>query len=175
MMLFLRTIECLDAEFLRMENVLDDFDHAILRIVQANNQRGHADIGEAVSLSASAVRRRLIAMREAGIIRHEVALVNPDDFGTSLILSVAFMEERRDKLSEFREKIASLDPITHCYSVAGEIDFVLIVSAPSLRWYEDWVDEHFTHDPNIRRVSTQVAWSCWKHQPAIDTRSAEGH
>ena len=54
---------------------LDDFDRAILAIVQRNNRLSCAEIGDQVGLSGSAVRRRLAALRDNGVIAQDVSIL----------------------------------------------------------------------------------------------------
>jgi DNA-binding Lrp family transcriptional regulator len=56
---------------------LDSFDLAILNILQRDNAVPQRVIGEAVPLSAPAVQRRIRRMEEAGIIRANVAVIDP--------------------------------------------------------------------------------------------------
>ncbi|WP_425601021.1 Lrp/AsnC family transcriptional regulator [Dyella sedimenti] len=55
----------------RRPPTLDRFDHAILKLYQANT-RIVAEAGATVGLSPAAVRRRLKRMREQGVIKDEV-------------------------------------------------------------------------------------------------------
>ena len=146
---------------------LDRADLKILAIIQTNNQLSHAEIGERVGLSTSAVRRRIRAMENNGTIVGNIALLDPEFFGVTLIVELAFTTETKESYRNLDALIASSAYIQQSYHVAGDIDYVLIVHGPSLRWYEEWVGEHFTDDPNIRRVNTRVVWSRRKFKPAI--------
>lgn len=152
---------------------LDRFDHAILAEVQNDNQLTHAEIGARVGLSTSAVRRRLKALNASGVILNNVALLDPDMFGVTLIVEIAFLEERPGHYDAFNQKMQALPNVLQSYSVAGQSDYILIVLGPSLQWYEKWSTETFMGDPNIRRASTRVAWSCKKNMPFITTDQAQ--
>ena len=56
-------------------STLDKADLAILRIVQKDNQITHAAIGDKIGLSVSAVRRRLVALRQDGHISKDVSIL----------------------------------------------------------------------------------------------------
>ena len=146
---------------------LDQFDLKILTILQSNNQGSHAEIGAQVGLSTSAVRRRIRAMEENGTILSNIALVDPESFGVMLVMEIAFAMEAPESYSRLDKLIERSPYIQQSYHVAGDIDYILIVHGPSLRWYEEWVLEHFTSDENIKRVNTRVVWSRRKFNPAI--------
>jgi Lrp/AsnC family transcriptional regulator, leucine-responsive regulatory protein len=145
---------------------LDRFDRDILRIVQENNQLSHAAIGEQVGLSGSAVRRRLAALRAAGIIERDVSVLASRSAGITLIVSVTFGHETPALYAAFDDQMRTLPEVTQCYHVAGAVDYVLVVSAPSLEWYEDWSKAQFMANEAVARYETTVVWSCKKFETA---------
>lgn len=148
---------------------IDVLDQKILTLVQTDNLLTHAEIGETVGLSTSAVRRRLKLMRDQKIIVSDVSRVDPDAFGVTLITTVSFASESREIYESFDRQVASLSPVKQSYHVAGSADYVLIIHGPSLKWYEDWSKDVFMENEAIARYSTIVAWSCKKFETSIDT------
>lgn len=146
---------------------LDPADISILSIIQTDNHLSHAAIGDQVGLSTSAVRRRIRAMERSGIIVDNIALLDPEHFGITLILELAFDSETPERYSALDAFIEDSPHVQQSYHVAGEIDYILIVHGPSLRWYEDWVGAHFTSNAHIKRVNTRVVWSRRKFDPSI--------
>ncbi|MEM6328456.1 MAG: Lrp/AsnC family transcriptional regulator [Bacteroidota bacterium] len=139
--------------------MLDDLDRALLRLVQRNNQRTHADLGTEVGLSPSAVRRRLKALRASGVIQADVSLVAPQVGGIQAIVHVSFGDESLEADAAFRQRMRDAPEVTQCYAVSGEIDFVLVVHAPDLPSYEAWAQRMLMTDPAIRRSDTHLVWS----------------
>jgi Lrp/AsnC family transcriptional regulator, leucine-responsive regulatory protein len=146
---------------------LDSFDLAILDIVQLDNQRTHAGIGEAVNLSASSVRRRLAAMRAGGVIIADVAVTDATLRGLMFITTVAFEREDPRIYDAFRAQMQADAAVSQCYSVSGETDFVLIVHAASPAAYEKWGAETLMANPAIRRFSTSIVYSRTKFTSQI--------
>jgi DNA-binding Lrp family transcriptional regulator len=68
------------AKFHGME-ALDKLDKLILRSLQADGRATYDHIAEAVSLSPSAVLRRVKRLEESGVIDRYVALVKPEAVG----------------------------------------------------------------------------------------------
>ena len=147
---------------------LDSFDRRILGLVQHNNQMTHAQIGERVGLSASAVSRRLKAMRESGVIEKDVAILKQNDIGVRLIVSVSFENESPETFEAFDRQIGETPEILQGYHVSGTVDYILIVQGPSLSWYESWGKRAFMSNPDIRRYDTHVVWSCKKFETAVE-------
>ena len=146
---------------------VDDFDKAILRLVQKSNQLSHRTIGEAVGLSTSAVRRRLARMRSTGIISKDVALLDRSMMGETLFVTVYFLQEMPEIYRAFEQQMATLEEVSQCYHIAGEGDYLLVVNMPTLRHYEEWGVEHLMSNPDIRRYDTIVAYSCKKFDTAV--------
>jgi Lrp/AsnC family leucine-responsive transcriptional regulator len=147
--------------------MLDSYDHAILRLVQEDNQRTHAEIGEAVHLSASSVRRRLARLRGEGVIHRDVSILDPDLLGITVIVMVTFQEETLAGVRSFKQRMVAAPEVSQCYSVAGGVDYVVIAHAPDLASYERWAERTLMDDPAIRRYDTHVAWSRVKFTTAL--------
>src|SRR5262249_37261804 len=84
---------------------LDEFDLAILEIVQRDCLTPQRTIGKAVHLSAAAVQRRLKRMREAGVIRENVAVVDPRhvDRPITIVVAVELASERHEHVRAAKE------------------------------------------------------------------------
>ena len=65
---------------------LDHFDLAILDILQADNTTPQRAIAQAVNLSAPAVQRRIQWLKDSGVIRANVAVLDPVKVGKPLTI-----------------------------------------------------------------------------------------
>ncbi len=146
---------------------LDSYDRAILEVVQRNNLLSHAAIGERVSLSSSSVRRRLHRLRETGVIAADVSIVNPDAERITVIVTVVFEHESLEGDREFKRRMLAAPEVSQCYSVAGSLDFILVVHTASHSDYEQWGERELMADPRIRRYDSHIAWSRVKFTTAI--------
>ncbi|MCA8889032.1 MAG: Lrp/AsnC family transcriptional regulator [Parvularculaceae bacterium] len=146
---------------------LDDFDRQILGVVQRDNQLSHAEIGERVGLSGSAVRRRLIRLRAAGVIERDVSILASEAFGVTLVVSVAFARETPALYQAFEAQMIALPEVRQCYHIAGRADYLLVVQSPSLEYYEEWAKAQIMANDAIARYDTTVVWSCKKFETAV--------
>lgn len=137
---------------------LDSFDRKLLRAVQANNQLNAEALGDAVGLSPSACLRRLRRLRDAGVIEAEIAVVAPETLGRTLmmVVEVSLERERPDLMDAFKRSMQATPEVMLCLYVTGDVDFVLIVTAKSMRDYEDFTRRFFFENPNVRRFTTLV-------------------
>lgn len=146
---------------------LDAFDRHILRIVQQDNQMTHAEIGDEVGLSLSAVRRRLNRLRQEGVIAKDVSLLSQNGLGVRLIVAVTFERESPEAVDAFVATLREAPEVLQVYHVSGPVDYILLVQGPSLQWYEAWGKAVLMTNPNIRRYDTHVVWSCQKFETAL--------
>lgn len=143
---------------------LDTFDLAILDILQRDNTVSQRAIAQAVHLSAPAVQRRIRRLRESGVIRAEVAVLDANRLGRplTLLVEVHVHDEHPLRTAGLRQRIASEPAVQQCYAITGEADYLLVISAATMADYQALSERLFGGDDNVRRFRTSVALSCLK-------------
>ena len=138
---------------------LDAFDRKILDILQRDNTTPQRTIGEAVNLSAPAVQRRIKRMTEEGVIRANVAVVDPAAVGQAITIfvEVEVISETAEQIEQAKREFASAPEIQQCYYVTGEADFVLVIIVSSMADYEALTRRLFFGNNNVKRFRTFVA------------------
>ncbi|WP_233840403.1 Lrp/AsnC family transcriptional regulator [Dyella sp. 2HG41-7] len=147
-----------------MAEELDKTDRRILAILQKDARRPAELIGADVGLSASAVQRRIVRLREDGIILAEVAIVDPKLVGRPLtmIVDVEVERERPELLASLKQWIAAEPCIQEAWYVTGAGDYVLIVVARDVDDFEALMQRMVADNANVRRFQTRVALSTLK-------------
>lgn len=117
---------------------LDRFDLAILNLLQKDNTTPQRAIGEAIGLSTPSVQRRIRRLQESGVIRANVALLEPSQVGRSLtILTEVHLRTERSHLeTEFRQRVQAEEAVQQCYFITGEADYLLVICVASMEEYE---------------------------------------
>lgn len=138
---------------------LDSFDLAILDILQKDNSIPQRTIGEMVNLSAPAVQRRIRRLEEAGVIRANVAIIDPDMVGRpiTVFVEVEVESERAELIDAAKAGFAALPEVQQCYYVTGEADFILVITIATMAEYEDLTRRLFFENHNVKRFRTFVA------------------
>lgn len=138
---------------------LDPFDLAILDILQRDNTTPQRVIGEAVNLSAPAVQRRIRRMEDAGVIRANVAIIEPDAVGhpITIFVEVEIISETAELIEAAKREFASVPEVQQCYYVTGETDFMLVIIVPTMAAYEALTKRLFFQNNNVKRFRTFVA------------------
>lgn len=142
----------------------DEFDRAILAILQRDTTTAQREIAEAVHLSAPAVQRRIKRLQEVGIIRANVAVLDQNRLGRPLtiMVEVRVSSEQPHRVAPFRRRVQDDPAVQQCYAITGDADFLLILTAASMEDYEAISARLFGDDDNIERYRTAVALSTLK-------------
>lgn len=143
---------------------LDPFDIAILSILQENSATPQRVIGQAVNLSTPAVQRRIRRLEKAGVIRANVAVLDPAKVGQliTLFVEIEMISETSELIDAAKQVFLSVSEIQQCYYVTGDADFVLVFVVPSMAAYEQLTRRLFFGNNNVKRFRTFVAMDCVK-------------
>ena len=104
---------------------LDAFDIAILDILQQDNTTPQRAIAEAVHLSPAAVQRRIHRLNTTGVVRANVALLEPTRVGQMLtiLVEVQLVSERPELALPLRQRLLEEPSVQQCYYITGEADY----------------------------------------------------
>jgi Lrp/AsnC family transcriptional regulator, leucine-responsive regulatory protein len=138
--------------------MLDHFDRKILAILQNDARTPQRDISEAVHLSASAVNRRIEAMKKSGVVTAEVAIVDPVKVGRpiTIIVEVSVDNEQLEKLDAVRQRFLGCPAVAQVYYVTGDVDFVLVMTVRDMAEYEALTRQLFFAEGNVKKFRTLV-------------------
>lgn len=138
---------------------LDDFDRAILRILQKDNKTPQRQIAERVNLSAAAVQRRIATMENAGVIANNTAVVNAQAVRMSItaIVEIRLKDERIETVDNAKKLFHSAPEVQQCYYVTGGISFILIVIAPDMSTYEEITRRLFAQNDSVASYRSLIA------------------
>lgn len=138
---------------------LDRFDRAILRIVQRDARTPQRAIAEAVNLSAAAVQRRIAAMEASGVIRGNVALVDPKAIPLTItaIVEVYLQDERAETVQNAKARFQSEPEVQQCYYVTGGTSFILIVVTTDMAAYQALTQRLFEENDSVNRFRSLIA------------------
>ncbi|HYF88494.1 Lrp/AsnC family transcriptional regulator [Azospirillum sp.] len=142
----------------RPPDQLDDQDRAILRILQRDNKTSQRAIGEAVNLSAPAVQRRIARMEAAGIIRRNIAVVDPASVGqgVTVVVEVQTVNDRSPVIAAAKRLFREAPEVQQCYLVTGKASFILILLVPDMASYEVLSRRLFADNELVQAFQTLV-------------------
>ncbi len=139
---------------------LDKIDRLILRSLQADGRATYDQISEQVSLSPSAVLRRVKRLEDTGVIDRYVALVKPAAVGLGL---TAYLNVRLEKHTEthkrnpmdvFRASVQTWPEVVECASLTGEMDYLLRVVVADMAAYSRFIMDTLLKHPSVEDCKT---------------------
>lgn len=117
---------------------LDAIDKKILKLLQRDTTLSAAALGEEVGLSPTPCWRRLQRLTEEGYILRQVAVLDARKLNLPISLFVALKAPHHSAewIASFRQVIANTEEITEAYRLAGEIDYLIKITVPSIDVYD---------------------------------------
>jgi DNA-binding Lrp family transcriptional regulator len=104
------------------EAALDETDLMILELLQHNARRRLADIASHVSLSVSAVKRRIDRLEASGVIAGYRAIVDQDKLGRPLEAFAELTFAGNTKVADIAGVAAGLPEVQAVFTTAGDPD-----------------------------------------------------
>lgn len=126
-------------------DALDKIDRHILRTLQTDGRATYDQLAEQVSLSASAVLRRVKRLEEARVIDRYVALVKPEAVGLGLTaylnvrLEKHTQSHKRNPMDLFRASVQTWPEVVECAALTGEMDYLLRVVVADMAHYSRFI------------------------------------
>ena len=107
--------------------MINQFDRAILRILQQEGRISNVELAERVNLSESACLRRVRVLEKSGLITGYAAVLDQQKLGLPGNVYVNITLEHSDlaDLSAFEEAIQGMPEVMECYLMTGEYDYLL--------------------------------------------------
>lgn len=143
---------------------MDQIDFRLLLRLQRNAKTSVQQLAEIAGASTASVQRRLKLLRESGVIRREVAVLDQKKLGfdVTAIVAVDLERDRLDQIEAFKRKARNDPQVSHFYCIAGDADFILVVLARDMSDYEAFTHRFFFADQTVRKFRTSIVVSTEK-------------
>ena len=151
-----------------MRGRLDSIDWAILKELQADGSITNVELARRVGLSAPPCLRRVRALEETGVIKAYRALLDPRALGFEIVCfaMVQLAAQGKTELAAFEERVRDWSMVRECWTLSGDIDFILKCVAPNLPAFQGFVLD-LTALPNVRNVRTALTLNVVKDEPLV--------
>jgi len=148
---------------------LDRIDIQILNLLQEDATIPLRRLAELVHASAATCQRRIARLRASGILLKDVSLVDRVRVGRPLTAFVTVqLEQQNTSLLKMFEALMREEPdVSACYEVAGEFDFMLVVTAPSMEAFQAFTRRVFTSTNNVSNYKSLLAMNCAKFETKV--------
>jgi len=137
---------------------IDDLDRHIVAHLLDDGRLSLAELGERVSLSSPAVKRRVDRLRASGVITGFTAIVDPGALGHHTEAFVEVHCESNMSPRALREALAGEAEVVAAYTVTGDADALVHLRATDVEHLEQTV-ERIRANPEIARTKTIIVLS----------------
>ena len=153
---------------------LDAIDRRILRALQCDAAIANQALADEISLSPPACLKRVRRLRVAGIIERTVALIAPEKLGYPLLTVVRIKLDRPQEtvMRDFERRMRELPRVAQCLTVAGDIDYLILVRSRDVAHYQDFARQILATAPGIRSYTSEVVLEVTKWTTEIPVEDA---
>ncbi|MBP7241282.1 Lrp/AsnC family transcriptional regulator [Amaricoccus sp.] len=154
-----------------MVAALDDLDRNILAILQEDCSLALDEIARRVGASKTPVWNRIRKMRAAGIIRSEVAILDPEKLGFESCFFVLIRTSQHDAdwLARFLKAVQERPEVLEAHRLAGDIDYILKVRVENARAYDAFY-RALIKEVSIFNVTSSLSMEEIKNTTALPLR-----
>ncbi len=140
---------------------LDAYDNAILKLIKNDARMSYSDIGQRVGLSRPAVKNRMTAMQDKGIIQGYQTVINSSNIakGVRFIIDV---EASTDAFQDVVEVLCHDKYIRQVYGTTGNCRVHCQGFAPNNQTLEAHVRYLYNHNKGIRKLEWHILMTTFK-------------
>jgi Lrp/AsnC family transcriptional regulator len=117
---------------------VDKLDRKILELLQKDADLTAAEIADRVGLSKAPCWRRIQRLRETGVIRRTVALLDARalNVGTTVFVTIKAQSHSAAWFERFSKAVRDLPEVTELHRMSGDVDYLLRVVVPDIAGYD---------------------------------------
>jgi DNA-binding Lrp family transcriptional regulator len=138
---------------------LDRTDRTILRALQRDASLSNVALAAKVHLSPAACLRRVERLKQSGLIRGIVALLDPAalDLGMLVVIGVVLDRSTPESFAAFEKAVQKVPGCLECLVVTGEFDYFVVVRTRNNESFNRLHAQELLYLPGVRQIRTFVA------------------
>jgi len=150
---------------------MDAIDRELLRLLQADVTLPIAELAQRVNLSQTPCWKRVQRLKEAGVIRAQVALCDARKLGVGTTVFVAVRTDQHTEkwAQRFTQVVREMPEVVEVYRMSGEVDYLLRVAVTGIEDY-DRVYKQLIKAVPLSDVSSSFAMEQIKYSTALPVR-----
>ncbi len=136
---------------------MDETDEEIIKILKNNGRASYSDVGEKVDLSEGAVRKRIKALVDSGVIRKFTVKIGATAGAEAITLLATNPSLPTQEVSK---KISMIPNVETIYEVTGGYDIIVVISGLNVAEVNDCIEKIRRID-GIVRTNTMIVLRSW--------------
>jgi DNA-binding Lrp family transcriptional regulator len=133
---------------------LDRIDRAILRTLQKDASVSNVALAAKVNLSAPACLRRVERLKETGMVKGIVALLDPRPLGAGMLVVIGVVLDRStpESFADFERAAQKVSGCMECHVVTGEFDYFMMLRTKDSESFNRLHAEQLLYLPAVRQI-----------------------
>lgn len=136
--------------------MLDETDRKILALLKENARMSNAEIARTVGMAASATLDRLRKLEESGVITGYSVKISPEVVGYGTLAFVYVSSNDGCWCEGTFAKLAEIEEVLECHSIAGEDCFLVKVRARDTQHLNVILRDQIAKIPTVTNTRTTI-------------------
>lgn len=147
---------------------MDQIDKRILSLLQEDADHSVADIADRAGLSPTPCWKRIKKLKEKGIIKKKVLLLDHDKVGMGMtgFVRIRCADHSDDWLDRFMRIVKDIPQVLECHRMTGDVDYFLKIVCSSMSDY-DHIYKQLIKAGNLADVSVSFSMEKVKETTAL--------
>ena len=134
---------------------LDGIDNKIINLLLEDGRMSYSEIANRVELTRTAVKNRITALEEKGIIEGYRAVINPQNAPETLTF-VVNIETTADKFEQTKEYFTKTSETLTIVQTTGNCHLLAIGVAPDVRTMREFINDTYRKVEGITSINAQA-------------------
>jgi Lrp/AsnC family leucine-responsive transcriptional regulator len=135
---------------------IDATDRRLIHALQLDGRITNQDLARQCGLSPAACHDRVRRLKERGVIRGTVTLIEPKALDCDLLIFAEVQLDRTtdDVFRAFADHVRSIPEILECHMVAGGFDYLIKARVSDMAAYRTFLGHILASVPGVRETRT---------------------
>jgi Lrp/AsnC family transcriptional regulator len=147
---------------------MDKLDRKILELLQKDGGLTAAEVAERIGLSKAPCWRRIQRLKEEGVIKQTVALLNARhlNLGTNVFVTLKTANHSEAWFEKFVKAVRDIPEVVEIHRMSGDVDYLMRIVVPDIDAY-DLVYKRLIAAVEFKDVSASFALETIKYTTAL--------
>jgi DNA-binding Lrp family transcriptional regulator len=148
---------------------LDEIDLRIVAVLQEDASIENQELARLVHLSPAPCLRRVRRLKEDGVIKQTVALIDPARLGMTVEVYafIALENQRTASGQQFETMLRRRPEVVECVRLSGAYDYLLRVVVESIEAYSAFIDKYVISLSAVRSINSSFGLGVLKRTTAL--------
>ena len=138
---------------------MDDFDHRILRELEADGRITNASLAQRIGLSPSACLRRVQELEASGLIKGYRAVLDRSKLGAEItvFVMVGLSAHLAKDARAFEAAMDAAKEVRECHNITGSVEYLLRVEVDGLDSYKAFHADVLGVLPQVASITSHIS------------------